>query len=194
MLDEPVAGMNRRRDGGQARFILDPWNSGGMTILLIEHDLGMVAILSNHVAVLNLVAWSRAADRGGAAPTRTWSAPIGPPMSSGRRFRYDSAVAPDFLEFSLVGLALGGLMRSIGLGFVLIYKATRVLNRHGESADALGASFYFTANVPLGFAAAWPGLFALVGAALSALAVERPAACFGQPTIALVGDDRLGVA
>ena len=34
----------------------------------------------------------------------------------------------DFLEFSLVGLALGGLYALIGLGFVLIYKATRVLN------------------------------------------------------------------
>ena len=94
----------------------------------------------------------------------------------------------DFLEFSLVGLALGGLYALIGLGFVLIYKATRVLNFAMGEFMMLGAYLYFTANVLLGLP--WPAavLIALVGAALSALAVERLVLrpLVGQPTIALV--------
>jgi branched-chain amino acid transport system permease protein len=94
----------------------------------------------------------------------------------------------DFLEFSLVGLALGGLYALIGLGFVLIYKATRVLNFAMGEFMMLGAYLYYTANVLLGLA--WPAavLIALVGAALSALAVERLVLrpLVGQPTIALV--------
>jgi branched-chain amino acid transport system ATP-binding protein len=53
MLDEPVAGMNREETEDMARFILDLQEQRGMTILLIEHDLGMVMDISNHVAVLN---------------------------------------------------------------------------------------------------------------------------------------------
>ena len=53
MLDEPVAGMNREETEDMARFILDLQEERGMTILLIEHDMGMVMDISNHVAVLN---------------------------------------------------------------------------------------------------------------------------------------------
>jgi len=53
MLDEPVAGMTREETEDMARFILDLQEQRGMTILLIEHDLGMVMDISNHVAVLN---------------------------------------------------------------------------------------------------------------------------------------------
>jgi branched-chain amino acid transport system ATP-binding protein len=53
MLGEPVAGMNREETEDMARFILDLQEERGMTILLIEHDMGMVMDISNHVAVLN---------------------------------------------------------------------------------------------------------------------------------------------
>jgi len=53
MLDEPVAGMNREETEDMARFILDLQEERGLTILLIEHDMGMVMDISNHVAVLN---------------------------------------------------------------------------------------------------------------------------------------------
>ena len=53
MLDEPVAGMNREETEDMARFILDLQEERGMTILLIEHDMGMVMDISNHVVVLN---------------------------------------------------------------------------------------------------------------------------------------------
>lgn len=53
MLDEPVAGMNREETEDMARFILDVREEWGITVLMIEHDMGMVMDLSDHVVVLN---------------------------------------------------------------------------------------------------------------------------------------------
>jgi branched-chain amino acid transport system ATP-binding protein len=53
MLDEPVAGMNREETEDMARFILDIQEERGITVLLIEHDMGLVMDISNHVVVLN---------------------------------------------------------------------------------------------------------------------------------------------
>ncbi|HRI18851.1 MAG TPA: ATP-binding cassette domain-containing protein, partial [Burkholderiaceae bacterium] len=53
MLDEPVAGMNREETEDMARFILDIQEERGVSILLIEHDMGMVMDISSHVVVLN---------------------------------------------------------------------------------------------------------------------------------------------
>jgi branched-chain amino acid transport system ATP-binding protein len=53
MLDEPVAGMNREETEDMARFILDIQEERGVTILLIEHDMGMVMDISSRVVVLN---------------------------------------------------------------------------------------------------------------------------------------------
>ncbi|MCU0968396.1 MAG: ABC transporter ATP-binding protein [Rubrivivax sp.] len=53
MLDEPVAGMNREETEDMARFILDIQEERGVTVLLIEHDMGLVMDISNHVVVLN---------------------------------------------------------------------------------------------------------------------------------------------
>lgn len=53
MLDEPVAGMNREETEDMARFILDVRAEWGATVLMIEHDMGMVMDLSDHVVVLN---------------------------------------------------------------------------------------------------------------------------------------------
>ena len=53
MLDEPVAGMNREETEDMARFILDVRAEWGVTILMVEHDMGMVMDLSDHVVVLN---------------------------------------------------------------------------------------------------------------------------------------------
>jgi branched-chain amino acid transport system ATP-binding protein len=36
-----------------ARFILDIQEERGISVLLIEHDMGMVMDISNHVVVLN---------------------------------------------------------------------------------------------------------------------------------------------
>ncbi|MBL0085802.1 MAG: ABC transporter ATP-binding protein [Ideonella sp.] len=53
MLDEPVAGMNREETEDMARFILDVRDEWGITVLMVEHDMGMVMDLSDHVVVLN---------------------------------------------------------------------------------------------------------------------------------------------
>ncbi|UZD55931.1 ABC transporter ATP-binding protein [Caldimonas aquatica] len=53
MLDEPVAGMNREETEDMARFILDVRAEWGVTVLMVEHDMGMVMDISDHVVVLN---------------------------------------------------------------------------------------------------------------------------------------------
>jgi len=53
MLDEPVAGMNREETEDMARFILDVRAEWGVTVLMVEHDMGMVMDLSDHIVVLN---------------------------------------------------------------------------------------------------------------------------------------------
>lgn len=53
MLDEPVAGMNREEKEDMARFILDIREEWGVTVLMVEHDMGMVMDISDHIAVLN---------------------------------------------------------------------------------------------------------------------------------------------
>ena len=51
--DEPVAGMNREETEDMARFILDVQEEWGVSVLLVEHDMGMVMDISSHVVVLN---------------------------------------------------------------------------------------------------------------------------------------------
>ena len=53
LLDEPVAGMNREEKEDMARFILDIREEWGVTVLMVEHDMGMVMDISDHIAVLN---------------------------------------------------------------------------------------------------------------------------------------------
>jgi branched-chain amino acid transport system ATP-binding protein len=53
LLDEPVAGMHREETEDMARFILDVQEEWGVTVLLVEHDMGMVMDISSHVVVLN---------------------------------------------------------------------------------------------------------------------------------------------
>jgi branched-chain amino acid transport system ATP-binding protein len=53
LLDEPVAGMNHEETEDMARFILDVQEERGVTVLLVEHDMGIVMDISSHVVVLN---------------------------------------------------------------------------------------------------------------------------------------------
>jgi branched-chain amino acid transport system ATP-binding protein len=53
LLDEPMAGMNREEKEDMCRFILDVNQQFGTTIVLIEHDMGVVMDLSNRVVVLD---------------------------------------------------------------------------------------------------------------------------------------------
>jgi branched-chain amino acid transport system ATP-binding protein len=53
LLDEPMAGMNVEEKQDMSRFVLDVNEQFGTTILLIEHDMGVVMDISNHVVVLD---------------------------------------------------------------------------------------------------------------------------------------------
>jgi branched-chain amino acid transport system ATP-binding protein len=53
LLDEPMAGMNIEEKEDMARFILDIHERRGMTIVLIEHDMGLVMDISDRVVVLD---------------------------------------------------------------------------------------------------------------------------------------------
>lgn len=53
LLDEPMAGMNSEEKEDMARFILDVNEEHGVTVVLIEHDMGVVMDISDHVVVLD---------------------------------------------------------------------------------------------------------------------------------------------
>ncbi len=53
LLDEPMAGMNAEEKEDMARFVIDINEDRGTTILMIEHDMGVVMDISNRVVVLN---------------------------------------------------------------------------------------------------------------------------------------------
>jgi branched-chain amino acid transport system ATP-binding protein len=53
LLDEPMAGMNLEEKQDMSRFILDVNDQFGTTIVLIEHDMGVVMDLSDRVVVLD---------------------------------------------------------------------------------------------------------------------------------------------
>ncbi|MFH1114592.1 MAG: ABC transporter ATP-binding protein [Pseudomonadota bacterium] len=53
LVDEPVSGMNLEESEDMARYILDINEELGITVVLIEHDMGVVMDLSDRVAVLN---------------------------------------------------------------------------------------------------------------------------------------------
>ena len=118
MLDEPVAGMNREETEDMARFILDARAEWGVTVLMVEHDMGMVMDLSDHVVVLNFGQVIADGAPAGAGRSR------GDQGIPGRGRRGRPAPPPAggglmdglfFLEVTLAGLGSGGL-RAGGAG------------------------------------------------------------------------------
>jgi branched-chain amino acid transport system ATP-binding protein len=53
LLDEPMAGMNVEEKQDMCRFILDINDEFGTTVVLIEHDMGVVMDISDRVVVLD---------------------------------------------------------------------------------------------------------------------------------------------
>jgi branched-chain amino acid transport system ATP-binding protein len=53
LLDEPMAGMNLEEKADMCRFVLDVNDEFGTTIVLIEHDMGVVMDISDRVVVLD---------------------------------------------------------------------------------------------------------------------------------------------
>ena len=53
LLDEPMAGMNVEEKQDMSRFVLDVNDEFGTTVVLIEHDMGVVMDISDRVVVLD---------------------------------------------------------------------------------------------------------------------------------------------
>ncbi len=53
LLDEPMAGMNQEEKEDMARFIIDLNREWGITVIMIEHDMGVVMDISQRVVVLD---------------------------------------------------------------------------------------------------------------------------------------------
>ncbi len=53
LLDEPMAGMNIEEKEDMARYILDSFELRGISMVLIEHDMGVVMDMADRVIVLN---------------------------------------------------------------------------------------------------------------------------------------------
>jgi branched-chain amino acid transport system ATP-binding protein len=48
-----MAGMNAEEKEDMARFVLDVNEEHGVTVVIIEHDMGVVMDISDHIAVLD---------------------------------------------------------------------------------------------------------------------------------------------
>ena len=53
LLDEPMAGMNQEEKEDMARFIVDLNREWKITVVMIEHDMGVVMDISKRIAVLD---------------------------------------------------------------------------------------------------------------------------------------------
>jgi len=53
LLDEPMAGMNIEEKEDMVRFILDIQKERNITVVLVEHDLGVVMDISDQIYVLD---------------------------------------------------------------------------------------------------------------------------------------------
>jgi branched-chain amino acid transport system ATP-binding protein len=53
LLDEPMAGMTHDEKADMTRFVREAHRHMGSTVILIEHDIGVVMNLSHHVVVLD---------------------------------------------------------------------------------------------------------------------------------------------
>jgi branched-chain amino acid transport system ATP-binding protein len=53
LLDEPLAGMNSEEKHEMSEFVFDINRHLGVTLVLIEHDIGIILNLSRHVVVLD---------------------------------------------------------------------------------------------------------------------------------------------
>ncbi|MEQ8966107.1 MAG: ABC transporter ATP-binding protein [Azospirillaceae bacterium] len=53
LLDEPMAGMNLEEKEDMARYVIDLNEEWGVTVIMIEHDMGVVMDISHRVMVLD---------------------------------------------------------------------------------------------------------------------------------------------
>lgn len=78
-----------------------------------------------------------------------------------------------FLQSMVSGIVIGGIYALIAMGFVIIYKATGIINFATGEFMMLGAFFCYTAMAAAGFPFAASLLLAVVGAGGLGMLVER---------------------
>ncbi|MCF8041364.1 MAG: branched-chain amino acid ABC transporter permease [Desulfarculaceae bacterium] len=92
------------------------------------------------------------------------------------------------LQLIVSGIAVGGVYALIALGFVLIYKATSIINFATGEFMMIGAYFFYTFMVMTGLPPIPSFLLVMLCSALLGLFVERAILrhMLGQPTISIV--------
>jgi maltodextrin utilization protein YvdJ len=115
------------------RFILDVNDQFGTTIVLIEHDMGVVMDISDRVVVLD---YGKKIGDGTPDEVRSNQDVI--------NATWEWAVNIFFFEVLIGGLLSGVMYALVAIGFVLIYKASGVFN------FAQGAMVYFAALTCVG--------------------------------------------
>jgi branched-chain amino acid transport system permease protein len=92
------------------------------------------------------------------------------------------------LQLIVSGIAVGGVYALIALGFVLIYKATSIINFATGEFMMIGAYFFYTFMVMIGLPPIPSFLLVMFCSALLGLFIERAILRYmlGQPTISIV--------
>jgi branched-chain amino acid transport system permease protein len=93
-----------------------------------------------------------------------------------------------FVQLIVSGIAVGGVYALIALGFVIIYKATSIINFATGEFMMIGAFIFYTFMVYLGLPAIPAFLFVMACAAVLGFLIERLILrhMLGQPTISIV--------
>lgn len=93
-----------------------------------------------------------------------------------------------FLQLLVSGFAVGGVYALIALGFVLIYKATSIINFATGEFMMIGAFIFYTIMVDVGLPAIPAFIGVMAAAAFLGFLVERLILrhMLGQPTISIV--------
>lgn len=93
-----------------------------------------------------------------------------------------------FLEYSAVGIAVGGIYALIALGIVVIFKSSRTFNFAMGEMMMLSAYLFYTAAVTFALGIVLGFIVALIGSIAIALLIERFALrpMMGRPFIAIV--------
>jgi len=167
LLDEPMAGMNMEEKEDMCRFILDVNHEYQTTIVLIEHDMGVVMDISDRVIVLD---YGRKIADGTPDAVRADRNVIDAYL--GVAF-LDIADSPTFfVEVVITGLLTGVMYSLVALGFVLIFKASGVFN-FSQGAMVLFAALTLVGLMEFGLPV-WLSLILTVAVmVILAFAVER---------------------